>query len=75
VNEVLNLAMNDTLSRTMNTGVTTLLVLIAMFFLGGATIRGFLFAMIIGIVVGTYSSIFIASSIVYDTTKKKGIKY
>jgi SecD/SecF fusion protein len=75
VNEVINLAMNDTLSRTLNTGVTSILVLIAMFFLGGATIRGFLFAMIIGIVVGTYSSIFVASSIVYDTTKKRGIKY
>ncbi len=74
VNEVINLAMNDTLSRTMNTGVTSILVLIVMFFFGGATIRGFLFAMIIGIVVGTYSSIFIASSIVYDTTRKKGIK-
>ncbi|HEX2922178.1 MAG TPA: protein translocase subunit SecDF [Bacteroidales bacterium] len=75
VNEVINLAMNDTLSRTLNTGVTSILVLIAMFFLGGATIRGFLFAMIVGIIVGTYSSIFVASSIVYDTTKKKGIKY
>ncbi len=75
VKEVINLAMNDTLSRTMNTGVTTILVLIVMFFFGGATIRGFLFAMIIGIVVGTYSSVFIASSIVYDSTKKKGIKY
>jgi SecD/SecF fusion protein len=75
VKEVINLAMNDTLSRTMNTGVTSILVLIAMFFFGGATIRGFLFAMIIGIIVGTYSSIFIASSIVYDTTKKKGIKF
>jgi len=75
VKDVINLAMNDTLSRTMNTGVTSILVLIAMFFLGGATIRGFLFAMIIGIIVGTYSSIFIASSIVYDTTKKKGIKF
>ncbi|MFZ0280891.1 MAG: protein translocase subunit SecDF, partial [Bacteroidales bacterium] len=74
VNEVINLAMNDTLSRTMNTGITSILVLIVMFFFGGATIRGFLFAMIIGIVVGTYSSIFIASSIVYDTTRKKGIK-
>jgi SecD/SecF fusion protein len=73
--EVINLAMNDTLSRTLNTGVTSILVLIAMFFLGGATIRGFLFAMIVGIVVGTYSSIFVASSIVYDTTKKKGIKF
>jgi SecD/SecF fusion protein len=74
VNEVINMAMNDTLSRTMNTGVTSILVLIVMFFFGGATIRGFLFAMIIGIVVGTYSSIFIASSIVYDTTRKKGFK-
>ena len=74
VKEVINMAMNDTLSRTMNTGVTSILVLIAMFFFGGATIRGFLFAMIVGIVVGTYSSIFIASSIVYDTTRKKGIK-
>jgi len=74
VNEVINLAMNDTLSRTMNTGITSILVLIVMFFFGGATIRGFLFAMIIGIIVGTYSSIFIASSIVYDTTRKSGIK-
>ena len=74
VNEVINMAMNDTLSRTMNTGVTSILVLIVMFFFGGATIRGFLFAMIIGIIVGTYSSIFIASSIMYDTTRKKGIK-
>ena len=74
VNEVINLAMNDTLSRTLNTGITSILVLIVMFFFGGATIRGFLFAMIIGIIVGTYSSIFIASSIVYDTTRKSGIK-
>ena len=74
VKEVINLAMNDTLSRTMNTGITSILVLIVMFFFGGATIRGFLFAMIIGIIVGTYSSIFIASAIVYDTTRKKGIK-
>ncbi len=75
VKDVINMAMNDTLSRTMNTGVTSILVLIAMFFFGGATIRGFLFAMIIGIIVGTYSSIFIASSVVYDTSKTKGIKF
>ena len=74
VKEVLNLALNDTLSRTLNTGITSILVLIVMFFLGGATIRGFLFAMIIGIVVGTYSSIFVATSIVYDTTRKTGFK-
>jgi SecD/SecF fusion protein len=73
--EVLNLALNDTLSRTLNTGMTTILVLIAMFFFGGATIRGFLFAMIIGIIVGTYSSIFVATAVVYDTSSKKGLKY
>ncbi len=72
--EVLNLALNDTLSRTLNTGVTSILVLIVMFFLGGATIRGFLFAMIIGIIVGTYSSIFVATSVVYDTSSKRGLK-
>ncbi len=74
VKDVLNLALNDTLSRTINTGITSILVLFVMFFFGGATIRGFLFAMILGIVVGTYSSIFVATPIVYDTTKKKGLK-
>jgi SecD/SecF fusion protein len=74
VGEVINLAMNDTLSRTLNTGMTTIMVLFAMIFLGGVTLRGFLFAMLIGILVGTYSSIFIASSIVYDATRKTGIK-
>jgi SecD/SecF fusion protein len=54
--------------------MTTILVLIAMFFFGGATIRGFLFAMLIGIIIGTYSSIFVATSLVYDTTRKTGIK-
>lgn len=73
--EVLNLALNDTLSRTLNTGMTSILVLIAMFFFGGATIRGFLFALIVGIVVGTYSSIFVATAVVYDASKKKGLKY
>jgi len=75
VKEVLNMALNDTLSRTLNTGMSSILVLIAMFFFGGATIRGFLFAMLIGIIIGTYSSIFVATSLVYDTTKKTGIKY
>jgi len=74
VKEVLNMAMNDTLSRTLNTGMTSILVLTAMFFFGGATIRGFLFAMVIGIIIGTYSSIFVATSLVYDTTRKRGIK-
>jgi SecD/SecF fusion protein len=74
VKEVINMAMNDTLSRTMNTGMTTMLVLIAMIFFGGVSMRGFLFAMLIGIIVGTYSSVFIAAPITYDATKKKGIK-
>ena len=74
IKEVLNIALNDTLSRTLNTGIASLLVLFIMFFFGGTTIRGFLFAMIIGIIVGTYSSIFVATALVYDTTKKKGLK-
>lgn len=74
IKEVLNIALNDTLSRTLNTGIASLLVLFIMFFFGGTTIRGFLFAMIVGIIVGTYSSIFVATALVYDTTKKKGMK-
>ncbi len=61
--EVLNLSINETLSRTFMTSVTTLLALIALFVLGGDVIRGFVFAMIWGVIVGTYSSIFVASSI------------
>ena len=54
--------MNQTLARTLVTGVTTLLVLFAMMFLGGDTLWGFAVALVIGIVVGTYSSIYVASS-------------
>ncbi|MBK1636197.1 protein translocase subunit SecF [Rhodovulum adriaticum] len=61
--EVLNLSINETLSRTVMTSVTTLLALIALFVLGGDVIRGFVFAMIWGVVVGTYSSVFVASNI------------
>ncbi|MCT4558923.1 MAG: protein translocase subunit SecF [Pelagimonas sp.] len=61
--EVLNLSINETLSRTFMTSVTTLLALISLFVLGGDVIRGFVFAMIWGVVVGTYSSIFVASAI------------
>ncbi|MBT3373709.1 MAG: protein translocase subunit SecF [Rhodospirillaceae bacterium] len=59
--EVLNLSINDTLSRTSMTSVTTLLALVALFIFGGAVIQGFVFAMIWGVIVGTYSSIFIAA--------------
>ena len=61
--EVLNLSINETLSRTMMTSVTTLLALISLFVLGGDVIRGFVFAMIWGVIVGTYSSVFVASTI------------
>jgi preprotein translocase subunit SecF len=61
--EVLHQSINETLSRTVMTSVTTLIALIALFVLGGDVIRGFVFAMIWGIVVGTYSSIFVASVI------------
>jgi preprotein translocase SecF subunit len=60
--EVLNLSINETLNRTVTTSLTTLLALIALFVLGGDVIRGFVFAMIWGVIVGTYSSVFVASS-------------
>ncbi len=60
---VLNLSINETLSRTVMTSVTTLIALISLFVLGGDVIRGFVFAMIWGVIVGTYSSIFIASAL------------
>ena len=59
--ELLNIAINETLSRTVMTSVTTMLALLALYTLGGEVIRGFTFAMIWGVIVGTYSSIFIAS--------------
>ena len=65
--EVMNMAMNSTLSRTFSTSMTTIVVLIAIFFFGGEVIRGFIFALLIGIVVGTYSSVFVATPLVYDT--------
>jgi preprotein translocase SecF subunit len=61
LNELLDIAINETLSRTVMTSVTTLLALVALYVLGGEVIRGFTFAMIWGVIVGTYSSIFIAS--------------
>ena len=61
ISELLDIAINQTLSRTVMTSVTTLLALIALYTLGGEVIRGFTFAMIWGVLVGTYSSIFIAA--------------
>ncbi|CUI01077.1 MULTISPECIES: protein translocase subunit SecF [Leisingera] len=68
--EVLNISINETLSRTVMTSVTTLLALISLYVLGGDVIRGFVFAMIWGVLVGTYSSVFVASTILL----KLGVK-
>ena len=67
--KTVNSALSTTLGRTINTSLTTLIVLLAIFIFGGDSIKGFMFAMIIGVIVGTYSSLFIASPIMYDTTK------
>ncbi|WP_456442236.1 protein translocase subunit SecDF [Psychroserpens sp.] len=68
----INSAINSTLSRTLNTSLTTLVVLLAMFTFGADSLRGLLFALIVGVVVGTYSSVFIATPIMYDTLNDKG---
>ena len=71
---VFNDALNSTLGRTFNTSFTTLIVLIAIFIFGGESIRGFVFALLIGIFAGTYSSLFIASPIACSILKKKDKK-
>ena len=67
----MNKSLNSTLSRTINTSLTTFFVLLVIFIFGGEIIRGFMFAIMIGVIVGTYSSLFIASPIMYDTTKNE----
>lgn len=67
---VVNISLSSTLSRTLNTSLTTLVVLLSIFVFGGDSIRGFMFALIVGVIVGTYSSLFIATPIMYDTVKK-----
>jgi len=69
--EIFNSALNSTLGRTFSTSLSTFVVLLTIFLFGGDVIRGFIFALLIGIVVGTYSSLFIATPIVYDTIKKE----
>ena len=67
---VVNSALSSTLGRTVNTSLTTLIVLFAIFFFGGDSIKGFMFALIVGVIVGTYSSLFVASPIMYITSVK-----
>jgi SecD/SecF fusion protein len=73
MDRLINLAVSSTISRTINTSLTTLVVLTAIFIFGGDSIRGFMFALIIGVVVGTYSSVFIATPVMFDSVQKKGI--
>ena len=72
--DIVNAALNSTLSRTINTSLTTFFVLLIIFLFGGEVIRGFMFALMIGVVVGTYSSLFIATPIMVDTLKKEDDK-
>lgn len=71
--KIVNSALNSTLSRTINTSLTTLVVLLAIFIFGGEAIRGFMFALIVGVLVGTYSSLFIATPVMFDTSRKKQV--
>lgn len=71
--EVVDKALSSTLGRTINTSLTTLLVMLAIFLFGGDSIRGFMFALIIGVIVGTYSSLFVATPVMFDTSNKKEI--
>lgn len=67
----INAALNSTLSRTLNTSLTTFFVLLIIFLFGGEVIRGFVFALLVGVTVGTYSSLFIATPIAFDTLRKE----
>ncbi len=79
--EVINMAVNSTVSRTIITSLTTLFVVSVLFLFGGSSIKGFAFALLIGIIVGTYSSVFVATPLAYDlfndeakSVKTKGVK-
>lgn len=73
LNDVMNKSLNDTLSRTIITSGTILLALLVLLFVGGEVLRGFAFTLTIGIITGTYSSIYIASAIVLDNTLRKKV--
>ena len=69
--EGVNKSLNQTLSRTFNTSLTTFFVLLVIFLFGGEVIRGFMFALLLGVIVGTYSSLFIATPVMFDASKKE----
>jgi SecD/SecF fusion protein len=70
-NQIVNQSINSTMSRTINTSLTMIMVLLIMFIFGGESIRGFIFAMLVGIIVGTYSSLFIATPVLCDTMSEE----
>ncbi len=72
IRENINGAINSTLSRTLNTSGTTIITLLAIFLFGGTVIRGFILALLVGIIVGTYSSVFVATPVAYDMMKRQG---
>ncbi len=69
--QVVDSALSSTLGRTINTSLTTLFVMVIIFLFGGDSIKGFMFALIVGVAVGTYSSLFVATPIMYDTSNKE----
>ena len=69
--EIINLSVNQSLSRTLNTSITTFIPVIILFVFGGSVLRGFSLALLVGVIVGTYSSMYIANPILYVWTKKK----
>ena len=74
ISDISNTSINETLSRTLITSTTTLLALLSIYIFGGAILKGFSFAMIIGVIVGTYSSIFVAAPILnYTNVSQKTV--
>ncbi len=74
IRDNINGAINSTLSRTLNTSGTTIVTLLAIFIFGGTVIRGFILALLVGVIVGTYSSVFVATPVAYDMMKRGGDK-
>jgi len=72
--QVINDALNSTLARTFNTSISTLIVILCIFILGGATIRSFTFAIMLGVIIGTYSTLFVATPIAYEIQKRRMAK-
>jgi SecD/SecF fusion protein len=70
---IINKAINDTLSRTVMTSLTVFLTILILFIFGGEVTRGFAFAMLIGVITGTYSSIFVAAPVLVDLDRKRGL--